>query len=231
MSAAFQNFGSGNVVALGQNIEVTGYVNGHNNQVVIEDAEFNTQLRILVQGNHNRIHIGKNSEIKGLTICCGNHVKAHNVEIDIGDEFTIEHGGRFFLYNSGNVLKIGSQCMFSNNITIRCGESPHLLFHKDSGAYLDVSEGVFIGNHVWVGESAYITKAVTIGDECVVGACSVVTKRFDISHAALAGNPARVVRQDVQWIRNPGCFEEASIYKDAYLAHIEAHSAACAEPL
>ena len=32
MSAAFQNFGSGNVLALGRNIELTGYVNGDGNQ-------------------------------------------------------------------------------------------------------------------------------------------------------------------------------------------------------
>lgn len=89
---------------------------------------------------------------------------------------------------------------------------PHLIFDRATGEYLDVSEGVFIGNHVWVGEDAYITKKVTVPSECVVGAKSVVTKRFAQENAVIAGNPARVVRTDVQWIRNATVIDKGSVY-------------------
>lgn len=114
--------------------------------------------------------------------------------------------------------------MFSNNVVVRCGESPHLLFDRTTGRYLDTSDGVFIGNHVWIGERAYITKSVTVADECVVGACSVVTKRFEVAHSAIAGNPARVVRENIQWVRNPGQLEENSIFHKSYATHIRSFS-------
>ena len=218
MSAGFRQAGHGNDVRIGSGVELTGWLQGNGNQILIADTEGLSRLHVQIHGNDNRIVIGRNSELNGLVVCCGNHVAAHGTELRIGDETSIEPGGRFYLYNSGNRLHIGSECMLSNHITVRCGESPHLIFERDSGAYLDVSEGVFIGNHVWVGESVYITKAASVGDDCIVGACSVLTKRFDTTHAALAGNPARVVREGVQWVRNPGLLVPGSRFDAAYRA-------------
>lgn len=217
-SAGFQQRGSGNRVSVGANVELLGYVNGDNNQIEIRDTAGASKLHLFINGDNNRVFIDRDSEIKGLGICCGNHIRAHNTVIQIGPEFTIEAGGRFFLYNSGNRLTIGRECMFSSSITLRCGESPHLIFDSESGAYLDISEGVDVGNHVWVGEGVYITKSVSIADETEVGACSVVTKRFSQTHVALAGNPARVVREHVQWIRNPGLLQPGSAYHASYHA-------------
>lgn len=38
--------------------------------------------------------------------------------------------------------------MFSRQIVVRTGESPHLIFDADTEEYLDKSDGVFIGDHV-----------------------------------------------------------------------------------
>ncbi|KQM65066.1 hypothetical protein ASE75_08455 [Sphingomonas sp. Leaf17] len=92
--------------------------------------------------------------------------------------------------------------MFSNNIIIRGGEYPHLIFDLTTNEYLDVSDGIFIGDRVWVGEGAYINKGVSVGNDCIVGARSVVTKRFTVNNAVIAGNPARVVKENVQWVAN-----------------------------
>ena len=61
-----------------------------------------------------------------------------------------------------------------------------------------VDAPVTIGDRVWIGCRATVLKGVTIGDGAVVAACSVVTR--DVPPRALvAGNPARVVREDVTW--------------------------------
>jgi acetyltransferase-like isoleucine patch superfamily enzyme len=216
MSDTFKQHGVHNHIEVGANITLAGHVLGDHNRIVIRDSAYRSVVHIFISGNGNQVFIDKESEIKGLGIMCGNHVPAHGTRIHIGAEFTIEAGGRFYLYNSGNVLEIGDECMFSSNITLRGGESPHLIFDKDSGEYLDQSEGVFIGRHVWVGEGVYITKSASIADESVVGARSVVTRRFVQPHVAIAGNPARVVRENLQWIRNPGLLEEGSPFQAAY---------------
>ncbi|WP_225429960.1 DapH/DapD/GlmU-related protein [Deinococcus detaillensis] len=60
--------------------------------------------------------------------------------------------------------------------------------HRD----LDVSD-VFIGNNVWIGESASILPGVIIGEGCIVGANSVVTKDIP-KFCIVAGNPARILK-------------------------------------
>lgn len=216
---ALVNAGVSNTIEIGSNISVEGKIEGDNNSVVIGDSIKASTLRIRISGDNNKIHIGKSLYIRGLTIRCGNNVKAHNTEIVIAENVSIEQGGRFYLYNSGNKCAIGKNCLFSNSLIIRCGESPHLIFDKDTGEYLDVSDGVFVGDHVWIGEKVYITKRTTIPSESVVAACSVVTRRFDTPHSVIAGNPARVVRENVQWIRNRGHLEPGNIYQKSYNDH------------
>ena len=58
---------------------------------------------------------------------------------------------------------------------------------------------VFIGNDVLVGAYATVIAGVTIGDGAVVAAGSVVTK--DVPPRSLvAGNPARILSNDVEWL-------------------------------
>lgn len=211
--------GTNNKVSVGENITVTGRVKGNNNNITLSGSTWSSSIQINITGDNNVVEIGTLFAAKSLHIVCGSHVPAHNVSLHIGNNFSIERNGRFLLYTSGNRLTIGNNCMFSQNITIRCGECPHLIFDFETGEYLDQSDGVFVGDHVWVGENAYITKAASIGDECVIGACSVVTRRFDVKNAAIAGNPAKVVREGVQWIRNRGMLETGSKYKMAFDAY------------
>lgn len=57
---------------------------------------------------------------------------------------------------------------------------------------------VHIGDHVWIGAGVTILKGVTIGDGAVIAARSVVTR--DVPPRTLVrGNPAEVVRDEVDW--------------------------------
>jgi acetyltransferase-like isoleucine patch superfamily enzyme len=52
---------------------------------------------------------------------------------------------------------------------------------------------IHIGDNVWIGAKATITRGVTIGDNAVVGANSVVTGDVP-ADAVYAGAPARLIR-------------------------------------
>lgn len=193
-----EDAGINSQIEIGSNVDAKGKVMGKNNRVTIGNSAHPSTFNIFINGENNSIFIANPYFIKGLNIYIGNHVPAHNVEFFMGENCSTEPNGRFYLYNSGNVCRIGRDCMLSNSVTIRCGESPHLIFDKETGEYLDVSDGVYIGNHVWIGEQVYITKRAMIADESVVAACSVVTKKFTEKNAVLAGNPAKIVRTSVQ---------------------------------
>ncbi|MEV4806402.1 acyltransferase [Nonomuraea sp. NPDC049421] len=55
------------------------------------------------------------------------------------------------------------------------------------------SEGIRIGDDVWIGSNVVVLDGVTIGDHAVIGAGSVVTKDVP-AWAMVAGNPARAIR-------------------------------------
>ncbi|MCJ2094246.1 acyltransferase [Methylobacterium sp. J-001] len=54
------------------------------------------------------------------------------------------------------------------------------------------------GNHVWIANQATLLKGSTIGDNAIIGAHAVVTGVLP-PHCMAAGNPARIVREDVIW--------------------------------
>ena len=192
-----------NTIMLGENIILTGSITGIGNHIEIEATRRPTALVLMIYGNDNHVKIGRQALLNNLRIDIGSkRWAASETHLTIGDQFSIGGKGRFLLPNSGNRISIGDECMFSNSIIIRGGEYPHLIFDLETGAYLDISDGIFIGNHCWVGEGAYITKGVTIGRDCIVGARSVVTKRFEGNNVVIAGNPARVVKTGVQWVSN-----------------------------
>lgn len=210
--------GSANRIEIDPSVAVTGYIKGSHNVVVIKGTKLKSEIELKISGDYNTVYVGAESAARKPAFRIGNHVPSHNVTLEIADGFSSESGCQFFLYNSGNKLIIGRDCMFSNSIIVRCGESPHLLFDKETGRYLDISDGVFVGDHVWVGERAYITKNATIPAECVVAACSVVTKRFEEESCVLAGNPARIARRGVRWDRNKAKLPKGSAKLEAWRA-------------
>jgi acetyltransferase-like isoleucine patch superfamily enzyme len=211
--------GANNSVMHGANITLSGHIDGNNNTILIGDARVQSEVRIYVNGDDNHIRIDDFYQIKGLSIRCGNHVKAHHTSVKIGTHFSIEPDCVFLLYNTNNRITIGDDCLFSSGITIRCGESPHLIFDLETGAYLDVSDGVFIGDHVWIGERVYVNKRTTIPSDCIVAACSVVTKRFGDPHAVIGGNPADIVKRNIHWVRNPDFLQKNSMFAQQYAQH------------
>lgn len=196
----FKQSGEHNSIELGENITLAGWIKGNGNRIVIGAALAPQKIWIQMRGDGNLVQIGAQPVLNGLRVEFGNARHATwGGSLVIGDRFSIASHGRFLLPNPKNRVHIGAECMFSNDIVIRGGEYPHLIFEKSTGRYLDVSEGVSIGDHVWIGEGAYINKAVTIPADCIVSARAVVAKRFTEPNVVIAGNPARVLKRNIEW--------------------------------
>lgn len=92
---------------------------------------------------------------------------------------------------------VGNDCLFSSEIVIRTGDSHSIL--NETGTRINPAKDVVIGNHVWVGHRALITKGVSIPENCVVGTGAVVTKPIDKSGTVIAGVPAKIIKENINW--------------------------------
>lgn len=188
---------------------------GINNKISTSDA-FMKHVNIVVKGNNNEILIGTKSNIANSKI----YIKGNNHKLIIGDECVIRNGEFWFEDNNcelklGNKtsiegahiavtepdakITIGEDCMFSDQIDIRNGDS-HSILDIENGKRINYAKDIFIGNHVWVGKGVQILKGVSIGSNSIVGTRSIVTK--DVPNNSIAtGTPAKVVKTNVTWDR------------------------------
>ncbi len=92
-------------------------------------------------------------------------------------------------------MTIGDGCIIAMGTVIRDNDgASHRLM---SPGYCN-AKPVRIGNHVWIGENCMVLKGVTIGDGAVVAASSVITR--DVPPRSLvAGAPAKVIRENIEW--------------------------------
>lgn len=101
-------------------------------------------------------------------------------------------------YDHSRVL-VGEWCMFSASIMVRTGDE-HAIFDVTSGETVNPGKDVIFEPHVWVGYGAAVMKGVTVGFGSIIGAHSVVTENVP-RKCAVAGIPARIVRENVSWAR------------------------------
>ena len=192
--------GTGNVVNIDKKINYSIKVDGNNNfvditsKVTVEPQN----LRINIKGNNNKIIIKDLRTANNLNIDMGNFIGVDNAEIEILDNFACVQVN-ILAFQSDTPIKIGANCLFSKGVCIRTGERPHAIYDMNTLENLDKSDGVYIGNHVWIGENVFIMKRGKISDNSIVGAMSVVTKKFDEEHVVIAGNPAKICKRNVMW--------------------------------
>lgn len=92
-------------------------------------------------------------------------------------------------------ITIGTGTIIAMGTVIRDNDGGSHKLHNDE---YENRKSVHIGKHVWIGENCFIMKGVTIGDGAVIGACSVVTRNIP-AQALAVGNPAKVIRTNIEW--------------------------------
>ncbi len=127
----------------------------------------------------------------------------------------INRGVRVFVHDDA-LLEMHNGSIIGDHSTVTCWD--HITFGGNGGLswYCNVMDTalhelvvdgvkkpltapVVVGNNVMIGTSVTVLPGVTVGDGAVVGAGSVVTK--DVPPRSLAaGNPARILSNDVEWI-------------------------------
>lgn len=95
---------------------------------------------------------------------------------------------------AGDIVEIGDDCAIGRDVVIRSYDG-----HTVVDQNYQICKPIKIGNHVWIGQGANILKGVNIEDGAIVAANAVVTKDVP-AKSAVAGNPAKVVKENINWV-------------------------------
>ena len=92
---------------------------------------------------------------------------------------------------------VGESCMFSTNVYFTTSDR-HSILNKQ-GKRINKPADIVIGKHVWLGYGVTILKGVEVGENCIVGAKSVLTAKHTKPNCIVAGNPAKVIKENIGW--------------------------------
>ncbi len=132
-------------------------------------------------------------------------------KLTVNGTFCINEGAYIWITKSGQLTLDGG--FINEGATITCASEIHIgkganiargaVIRDFDGHYIEdlkyrTYRPVWIGDNVWIGYRAMVLKGVTIGDGAIVAANSVVTKDVP-PHCIVAGNPAKVIRENINW--------------------------------
>lgn len=199
------------------------YINGEGNIIDINaktEIYGNNSQTFHVDGDNNQILIGKNCIIRNTTF----FIQESNNLIELEDDISV-FGAEFHIEQNSNCLKIGKgttfhgrngypvhialdegscivideDCMFSNGIQVRSTDSHSII--DMNGKRINYAEDIYIGKHSWVGLGCILLKGTNIAPHTVVAAGSICTSKFFQENCIVAGNPAKIVKQNIDWDR------------------------------
>jgi acetyltransferase-like isoleucine patch superfamily enzyme len=134
----------------------------------------------------NRVKIGANTKISITS-----HLENFGTGLNIGHDSAI--GEYSYLGCSGGVI-IGNDVIMGQYVS----------FHSQNHNYQDKtrkireqgvkSEGIEIGNNIWVGAKATFLDGCKVSDNSIVASGAVVTDKFS-SGVVIGGVPARVIKE------------------------------------
>lgn len=118
-------------------------------------------------------------------------VVGKNAKIVLGRSMV--NANTFFIINHS--LEIGDHCVISWNCQF-LDDDLHSISYKEKKAK---SPHIQIGNKVWIGSNVSVYKGVCIPNGCIIAANSVVVSSFSETNCLIAGNPAKVIKHNVDW--------------------------------
>jgi len=138
-----------------------------------------------------KLRFGNNVKIGAYSfISCTSHLSKYGKGLEIGNNSAC---GRFTEFGAAGGIEIGNDVIMGSYIS----------FHSENHNFLDTSklireqgvtsQGIKIGNNVWIGAKATFLDGAIVGNNCVVAAGAVVNAVFP-DNVVIGGIPAKILK-------------------------------------
>lgn len=146
-------------------------------------------------GDDATVFVGARSLLHDCEIHCG-----AGSSVVLVRRVTCTARGSLDARNGGAILA-GADQLWASDVLLATDDM-HRLEDAATGQRLNGFGGrIVLGEHVWLGRDAVLTGNVALGDNCVVGMRSLVRNKSFDKGTAVAGMPARAIRDGVTWTR------------------------------
>lgn len=147
------------------------------------------------KGGKSLFHLnGGEIFFKGKTAICGGFSLIINSgKLHVGDDF---FSNANLLLNCSNEILIEDHVLVGWDCTILDDNG-----HQISTSKTSSRKKVIIGSHTWLSSGVAILNGSKLKNDTVVSFGSVVHEDFQKDHIIIAGNPAKIVRENIEWKR------------------------------
>jgi acetyltransferase-like isoleucine patch superfamily enzyme len=150
-------------------------------------------VSLLLGGDGATVFLGPGSAFTATDVYCGSHST-----IVLDADVIATRCAVLDARNGGSIIAERDQ-LWAANVYIATDDM-HRLEDLETGARVNpYGAHIRLGPHVWLGRDAVVTGHVEVGAGAVVGARSLVRGQKVPPHTAVAGTPARVIREGVTW--------------------------------
>lgn len=165
---------------------------GNNNILYCEGNVKITNAQFLFEGSNSIVYLSSAMNTQySFTLVIYN-----NSTFFIGRDGNLSSPININIQENQNVI-IGAECSLSSGVNIRTADI-HPIYDNETKQRINHARSVFIGDHVWIGHLAYISRGAKIGSGAIVDNYSFVPHNAQIhSNSLVVGNPARVEKQNV----------------------------------
>lgn len=158
--------------------------------VIIGNEE--SQYGLLVWGSDGFMYVSANANISGA-----------NIALESGCIFVgaqVRHTSRLNLNcRNGGRIALKKDILIASDVSFQTDDC-HTLYSIADGTRKNPYGGkIDVEEHVWIGQQAIVMGDCTIGRNSVVGARSFVRGAVFPSNVVLAGSPARVINEGINW--------------------------------
>lgn len=192
-------------------------VNGKKNQILKGNNSIFRKVKILISGSNNYLSIGSRCIFRNVLI----EINGNNNKIELGNSLNFMEKGYLLIEGDNCIIKIGDFSLFrdgsffagESNTRIEIGPRNfcgivtfstsdfHSVIDLSTNQRINLPGDIIVGDNNWMSNYVSVRKGAVIANNSIIAPYSIITKRFEQSNVMLAGQTAKVIKENVFWSR------------------------------